>query len=203
MIWKPEYIERLRELAPTVQSYAEAVKKMAPVLGKTVTEGNLRYIVKRNKIVFKLIDEREKVKSDNWTPEIVERLKELVLARKATSSMIAAQINKEFDKNITSKALIGKVYRLGLTIGETVPHSTRVQGKKKTKKRLIPRDLVDRTDMLSVPLLDLTRIQCAWPINGAAYEPCSHYCGHSVVQGSSFCENHHYRAFSRYENKTA
>ena len=103
----------------------------------------------------------------------------------------------------TRNAIIGKVYRLGLSGRPTVrrmPHSRRfVVRKRKPKPRPVPKWL--KAEMLADPppserysLIDLPENGCHWPV-GDPKEAGFGFCGRERADGYSYCPAHCRRAY--------
>lgn len=101
-----------------------------------------------------------------WTESRVEMIVKLWIIDKKSASEIAGIIG-----GTTRHAVRNKLVSLGI--------------KRNTTE--IPR----RRRYGPVSLIDLTRNDCRFPLWGNHDAPTGMFCGHSVKQGSSYCEDHH------------
>lgn len=144
----------------------------------------------------------------DWTPETVDRLKEL-WATSASGSTIAA------DLGTTRSSVIAKAARLGLP-GRTPSTFQRAAQKKKhnahpwtsavsAQAKRVPQVpvAVQRFDAaaVGVTLLDLKEYMCRWPIGDPKLDDF-HFCGCQKVRGRSYCEAHLRIAFQPLRPRT-
>jgi GcrA cell cycle regulator len=135
-----------------------------------------------------------------WSSERVEQLRAYVNAG-LTCSQIA------FEIGVTRNAVIGKIHRLGLSLGSPAaapglrqPQRTR---SRVTRRRIVQAIFAESRHMSAAEeldtrpvesadrcsLLELTRGKCRWPINDPADEDFS-FCGNDVAAGMSYCAGH-------------
>lgn len=50
---------------------------------------------------------------------------------------------------------------------------------------------------IPVPLLELRRDSCRWPVGGSSKTPATGFCGCAAVEGKSYCPEHHARSVGR------
>lgn len=135
------------------------------------------------------------IKTFEWTPDVVARLKDLRSAGK-TGGEIAAEMF------VTRNMVIGKLTRLGL-IGKDAPKYARPKPESAKPKPPTPAVVVKPApikppkpaDDLSIPesrrvrLVDLARTDCRFPLGDPAKDDFA-FCGAAVKAGSSYCGFH-------------
>jgi GcrA cell cycle regulator len=142
-----------------------------------------------------------------WTPQVIERLKELV-ALKWTARQIADELG------CTKNAILGKTFRLGITTSTESEEDRAVrmaraatqrksnEGGRVMKRKLKPRAqpptlIVAAPEVvgMGIGLMDLTAITCRWPINDDMTD--AKFCGHDIAEGSAYCPHHRFRSSQR------
>ena len=134
-----------------------------------------------------------------WTPEKVEKLKEL-WGKGSTASQIASQIG-----DVTRNAVIGKAYRLNLA-SKTIRKNSNFkqvsqngethQAERKTRKSRFKSLLLDKDFEPENPtsLEELQDGVCRWPI-GHPDEQSFYFCGRKSMKDFSYCKLHVLYAF--------
>ena len=130
-----------------------------------------------------------------WTPESVDKLKEL-WGKEHAASQIAEIIG-----NVTRNAVIGKAHRLNLSdksisknfsikkrISSQVDQSKLTKGTRKSKFKslIIEKDFEPENPK---QLEDLDDQSCKWPI-GHPNESNFYFCGRSSLKNFSYCKLH-------------
>lgn len=151
-----------------------------------------------------------------WTPEMDERLKQLVARPHATYREIFPTLNKEFGTSFTRCAVIGRARRIGIGAPAVVHTPEEIAARRLARQQRhnaarrgrrshhgaaarairIPRPPVEETIMrcaaveaLHVSLLELEHQQCRWPYGeGVAIT----FCGHQKFNGFSYCAAHYF-----------
>lgn len=126
-----------------------------------------------------------------WTEDRIDRLKTLWLAGKT-----ADQIARDLAGGVTRSAVLGKVYRMGLSAGRPARGATMparpakaraaVSRQPAASPRLSPNDVAPERGLTSV--LSVRHGQCRWPIGDPRKDDFS-LCGQAVVRGA-FCGPH-------------
>lgn len=142
----------------------------------------------------------------SWTPERIERLKELV-----DQGLTAEQIARELGGGITHNAVIGKIQRLGLKLrGSAIwfprPGKPRQPRVRAPKQRWVPPPpppaqfaeaataAPPDPSKFACTLLQLNDKTCRWPL-GDPQEPDFHFCGVPPREGQPYCDHHCSMAF--------
>jgi GcrA cell cycle regulator len=107
-----------------------------------------------------------------WTDTLQAQLREL-WEQGLTASQIAAELS------VTRNAVIGKAHRLGLS-GRASP--------------------IQRSKAPKLTLVALKERMCRWPI-GHPGDPDFYFCGGEVRPNSSYCPEHHVRAYMPFKKK--
>jgi hypothetical protein len=139
------------------------------------------------------------------TPGITERLIELHALSGAdamTMREIADKLSFEFELEVGRNAVIGRVYRLGLPMRDTVPFRKRKSGPK--PKRIYVRvgaPIEPACAKVPVGQTGLTILQlrdgvCKFPLGEALQRPPYLYCGEVAEEGCSYCGEHYARTHS-------
>ena len=136
----------------------------------------------------------------SWTPEKVSKLKEL-WGRGSTAAQIASIIGE-----VTRNAVIGKAYRLNLTV-KSIPkinhfkqashlQENTAQPDRKTRRSKFKSLLLDKNFEPENPksLEELHDEICRWPI-GHPDEPNFYFCGRKSMKNFSYCKLHVLYAF--------
>lgn len=149
----------------------------------------------------------------DWTPERVEKLKALV-----ADNLSASQIADELG-GVTRNAVIGKVARLGLTLGagQRTPIKRRPKrqapayrsnvvalparpARPTPRKAAVPpppRPQIDKPTVAAMPLMlpleSLTERTCKWPFGD---QPPYTFCGAPSLDGKPYCPKHCAAAYS-------
>ena len=143
----------------------------------------------------------------SWNSEKEEKLKKL-WGKGSTASEIAQIIG-----GVTRNAVIGKVWRLGLSVKSGVhkvkkPKEERKNlansGKKISIKSKFKSILLDKNFEPENPksLEELTEKTCKWPLGGHPNEESFYFCGRSSMKGYSYCRLHVLYSFQiRGDNK--
>ena len=136
----------------------------------------------------------------SWTPEKVSKLKEL-WGKGNTAAQIASIIGE-----VTRNAVIGKAYRLNLTV-KSIPkinnfkqvshlRENTAQPDRKTRRSKFKSLLLDKNFEPENPksLEELHDEICRWPI-GHPDEPNFYFCGRKSMKNFSYCKLHVLYAF--------
>lgn len=126
-----------------------------------------------------------------WTDDRVGRLKTLWLEGRS-----AAQIARDLDHGLTRSAVLGKVYRLGLSAARARPRASVLPRPSPPKRRRSQSTgaLQAIAEPALVPeqgeanLLSVRRGQCRWPYGDPNAQDFS-FCGRPVARGA-FCGPH-------------
>lgn len=131
-----------------------------------------------------------------WTDDRVGRLKTLWLEGRS-----AAQIARDLDHGLTRSAILGKVYRLGLSAGRPpASRSARVAtgpaARRSSPARTVPppcpepldRSRMDAPSHGTATILSVRRQDCRWPY-GDPGDLDFALCGRRVARGA-FCAAH-------------
>jgi len=132
--------------------------------------------------------------ASTWTEDRVERLRRLW-----NEGRTADQVARELADGITRSAVLGKLYRLGLSARRAVPpvkpKTERPRAPASTQMRpdVRPRPagppILDRVeDVGRATLLTLGRTDCRWPL-GDPRSPAFSLCGRPAVRGA-YCASH-------------
>ena len=138
----------------------------------------------------------------SWTPERIDKLKEL-WGKGSTASQIAEIIG-----NVTRNAVIGKAYRLNLASkfvskNNNVKNNSRTsetnsnsQTTRKTRRSKFKSLLIDKNFEPENPksLEQLSDEICRWPI-GHPDESNFYFCGRKSINSFSYCKLHVLYAF--------
>jgi GcrA cell cycle regulator len=136
----------------------------------------------------------------SWTPERVDKLKEL-WGNGNTASQIASIIGE-----VTRNAVIGKAYRLNLAVKSISKKSgvkqasqsreNAAQPGRKTRRSKFASLLLDKNFEPENPksLEELHDEICRWPI-GHPDEPNFYFCGRKSLKNFSYCKLHVLYAF--------
>jgi len=139
-----------------------------------------------------------------WTEARVARLVELWNDR-----LSAARIARSLGEDVTRSAVVGKLFRLGLTRADERRYEAQAEGARRTRQcasglwrgRRGPPEwptapLPTPTPCPVVPrlarLADLERTDCRWPYE---HEGETRFCGHAARPGRSYCDDHHAIAY--------
>ena len=135
-----------------------------------------------------------------WTPEKVDKLKEL-WGKGNTAGQIASIIGE-----VTRNAVIGKAYRLNLGVKSIAKnnHSKQIQQhhkhavkfRRETRRSKFEALLLDKNFEPENPksLEELNDEICRWPI-GHPDEPDFYFCGRKSMKDFSYCKLHILYAF--------
>ena len=126
-----------------------------------------------------------------WTDDRIERLRTLWLEGRT-----ADVISQNLGSGISRSAVLGKVYRLGLSAGRTTKTPRVSVLKKRTAAKVAVPAPVREAQPLSLTerqcgtrtILSVRRGDCRWPLGDPA-QPGFSLCGCPVVRGS-FCAVH-------------
>ena len=142
----------------------------------------------------------------SWTPEKVEKLKEL-WGKGSTANEIAQILG-----GVTRNAVIGKAHRLKLA-GRVQSTKTQKQNKPATSVQSKEERNISRRSRFKSLLLDknfepenpkkleeLDDKNCRWPI-GHPDEENFYFCGRSPIEGFSYCKLHVLYAFQTRDQK--
>lgn len=134
-----------------------------------------------------------------WTDERIEQLKELWAAE-----LSAAQIAAVLGAGISRSAILGKVFRLGLS--ESRPDGRRSQKRSRHNGRNgpvglalhrkcdgrekplspLPAETAITNEPLHLAFADLQTWHCRWPYGDGPFT----FCGHSRAGDGAYCRNH-------------
>ena len=126
-----------------------------------------------------------------WTDDRINRLKTLWLEGKT-----AEEVSRDLGCGISRSAVLGKVYRLGLSAGRT-PKTPKVSAPKAPPQVRTAEPLPSRAPVPSLSpqlqggtrtILSVGRSDCRWPL-GDPLQPGFSLCGCPVARGS-FCDAH-------------
>lgn len=145
-----------------------------------------------------------------WTDEDVERLKPLWANRENHIDWIAEQMGRN------RNSVIGAVHRYGLPLRSvsTGPQKDRILKARNTSKLVKPRKRlnwgINHTNKLpptvieaekregGIPLMELRPHHCRAIIGSSDdYRGLATYCGDTAVEGTSWCNFHHARFFTK------
>ena len=126
-----------------------------------------------------------------WTEDRIDRLKTLWL-----EGQTAEQIARDLANGITRSAVLGKVYRMGLSAERTAspprpgrpPRAARAPSERPAPA---PRSSVEPEPSEEIgiaTLLSVRRLECRWPL-GDPREPAFALCGRGVARGA-YCAWH-------------
>ena len=124
-----------------------------------------------------------------WTEDRIDRLRTLWIAGRS-----AARIARELDHGITRSAVLGKIYRLGLSAGRPPPPKAVVPRVARRRDRRPLATAVLRAASTSLPdhglatILSVRRCECRWPYGDPGAEGFS-LCGRPIARGA-FCGPH-------------
>ena len=137
-----------------------------------------------------------------WTEARLARLVELWTAR-----LSATQIALQLGDGLTRSAVVGKLFRMGLTRDSAERTAARAEGARQSRRkqraakarpfRPPPVPLPTQTSPcrvmpLMTDILDLRPSSCRWPY---AVEGGTKFCGHAKrPAGGPYCPDHHRRA---------
>jgi GcrA cell cycle regulator len=117
--------------------------------------------------------------------------------------MCARALEHEFGMRVTRNAVLGKIWRLGLTGRRAVvrqrtappPHEGSVRAR---LRRPLPSIGAPPQEVVSCPtaLFDLRRDQCRWPV-GDPRTPEFHFCGARRLEPFPYCDGHARIAYCR------
>lgn len=135
-----------------------------------------------------------------WTEENIETLR-LRWAEGQSASHIARELG-----GMSRNAVIGKVYRLGLSERRERVAEIRVRNKSRRNKstfsgfQIIPRThskpptpiqpTLVPIDPLYISLIDLESYQCRWPLDHKGQDGLETFCGHTKFGEYSYCYAH-------------
>lgn len=129
-----------------------------------------------------------------WTKQQTERLRQLV-KKNIPAGQIAADL-----KVFTRNAVIGKIYRLGLSKPRPPPRDKDSSGAVKSLSEGILRQKKPLLKKQLLTVLDLTDKTCKWPI-GEPGTVAFHFCGATPVSGFPYCDKHVANAYSVQHNR--
>lgn len=150
----------------------------------------------------------------DWTPE-----READLKRMHRNRLSAAQCALFFGCGCTRNAVIGKLYRLGLTSDDggaarmpsramrvpKPPRPPRVRAEAPPRLPKAPMPKPKITDVARVSILELTNFTCRWPVGNPATEGFG-YCGlpqGDLQGGRPYCPDHAAIATNKIERRPA
>jgi GcrA cell cycle regulator len=136
-----------------------------------------------------------------WSDARLTRLVELWNAR-----LSAAQIARQLGQGLTRSAVVGKLFRMGLTRDCAERTAARADGARESRRKQRaaqgrpfhpkaippPRQPPCPVRPLMTDILDLRPSSCRWPY---AVEAGTQFCGHAKQRGSPYCPDHHRRAY--------
>lgn len=135
-----------------------------------------------------------------WSDARLARLVELWNAR-----LSASQIARQLGDGLTRSAVVGKLFRMGLTRDSAGRTAARADGARQTRlkcRRAKPRPLIPvgplplfpacRVKPLMIDILELQPSSCRWPYSA---ESGTRFCGHAKQGGSAYCPDHHRRGY--------
>jgi len=138
----------------------------------------------------------------NWPPEAVERLREHCKAG-LSARMCARALEQEFGMRVTRNAVLGKIWRLGLTgrrvaVRQRAASSPRKRSVRARPRRSLPFAGSPPQEIVPCPtaLFDLRRDQCRWPV-GDPRTPEFHFCGARRLEPFPYCHRHALIAYRR------
>jgi GcrA cell cycle regulator len=141
-------------------------------------------------------------RSTGWTEARLARLVELWSAR-----LSAAQIARQLGGGLSRSAVVGKLFRMGLTREPAERHAARADGGRQSRRKQRGAERPRRpSEPARAPMaeaapgsaqrltgiLELTGASCRWPY---AIGEETRFCGHGVRAGSPYCRAHHRRAY--------
>jgi GcrA cell cycle regulator len=138
-----------------------------------------------------------------WTDARLAHLVELWTAR-----LSATQIARQLGDGLTRSAVVGKLFRMGLTRDSAERTAARADGARESRRKqraamarpfrpppvpLPTPKSVCRVEPLMTDILDLQPSSCRWPY---AVEDGTKFCGHPKRPGGGpYCPDHHRRAY--------
>lgn len=150
----------------------------------------------------------------DWSPELVNMLRDLRERQNKTFTQCAAEINDKFGVRITRNAAIGAASRTGIKGSKDHnPHTQKDRLTRKSARRKAMRAaqrvvleavFVERRESTDLPpdqspcavaLMQLTASACRWPLGEPGPEML--YCGAVPNSGSSYCDRHHQMAHAK------
>lgn len=189
MSWTPEADERLRALAAIHDDDARIADELE-ISFEAVRHRRLRLGIMR----------RRATNLGQWTPETVDRLKELRAA-----GFSSEQIAQRLGAGFTRRAVIGKARRLGLprlprklsATAKRIAAGERKTIRKKPKLRIVVDNAPDEETppVQRKSILELTDQTCRWPIGEPGHSNFF-FCG-AETAGFAYCPKHHARAYQR------
>jgi GcrA cell cycle regulator len=150
------------------------------------------------------------MQSTNWAPEHSEALREY-LAKGMSYSEIADAINAKFKTAYSRNAAIGRATRMGLGGPDRrkdwpkPPLSAKAPLLRKLRERYAPEfmrpmPIFERAETVKLrcveidprhlSLVELGRGDCRYPYGGDQEGEAITFCGHSRLEGSSYCAPH-------------
>lgn len=146
----------------------------------------------------------------NWTPLEKEVVKNLV--RDGLSTTQIARHISEHGRAASRSAVIGLLSRMGLTTAfshggrrrDAAPRPRKVIVSEKSRRIGVTKAApvveapvkVTCEEVTLVPLLELERHHCRWPI-GDVGEPGFGFCGRTKILGTPYCADHNGKAARR------
>jgi GcrA cell cycle regulator len=131
-----------------------------------------------------------------WTPAQDELCKAW-LAAGFSRSQVAVKLNDEFQTRFTRCAVGGRAWRLKFQSPERpkLGRKPRVQKYVPRPAKLAapkPAEIMQCEEMVSMrlTLLELQADECRWPEGDGTGYPGHTFCGHQVIEGSSYCLGH-------------
>lgn len=143
--------------------------------------------------------------SAGWTEARLTRLVELWSAR-----LSAAQIARQMGEGLTRSAVVGKLFRMGLTRDSAERRAARAEGARQSRRKQRAMEGPRRPAQLGPPaeppatgapdgaaprligILELKASSCRWPY---AVEDQTRFCGCRARAESPYCPAHHARAY--------
>lgn len=148
-----------------------------------------------------------------WTSDRIAELTQLIEVENKSAGQAAAFFNAN-GFPFTRNSVIGKMNRLGLKSHYTarrpfvpkppkVPRVPRIKMPKlATDNRTELEKYPDAPEPLRTSILDLTSVQCRWPLEDKDTHGLALFCGHFAAEGR-YCPHHNARSISQVPRRRA
>lgn len=151
------------------------------------------------------METRSQPRNTTWTEARLARLVELWNAKSS-----ATQIAEQLGGGLTRSAVVGKLFRLGLSRSSADRQTARADGARLTRRKqriaqgrspgppplrpdFAPKGLSCRVKPLLIDIMSLKPASCRWPY---PTQEGMRFCGHGRQAGEGpYCADHHRRAY--------